>query len=68
MFLMKDKLVRSKLQIDASKVVRDHAKAFAYQNGLSLNEFVLLAIAEAGDAKLKKLVAEEIGKDKKLPK
>jgi hypothetical protein len=65
---MKDKTSRLRLQIDTSKEVRDYAKAYAYQNGLSLNEFVLLAIAESGDTKLKKLVAEDIGKDKKLPK
>ena len=64
---MKDDLVRSKFQIDASKKVRDHAKAFAYKNGLSLNDFVLLAIAQAGDKELKQLIQKEIGEDKKLP-
>ncbi len=65
---MKDKPVRSRFQIDASKTTRDYAKAFAYQHGLSLTDFVLLAMAEVGDSKLKKLVSEEVDKDKKLPK
>jgi hypothetical protein len=65
---MKDKATRLRLQIDTSKEVRDYAKAYAYQNGLSLNEFVLLAISDSGDSKLKKLVQDDIGKDKTLPK
>lgn len=65
---MKDKPVRLRFQIDTTKDVRDYAKAYAYQNGLTLNEFILLAIANAGDGKLKKLIESEIGKEKKLPK
>ena len=65
---MKQEPVRSRFQIDASKATRDYAKALAYKQGLSLTEFVLLAMAEVGDAKLKKLVKEEVGQDKKLEK
>lgn len=65
---MKDKPVRLRFQIDTTKDVRDYAKAYAYQNGLTLNEFILLAISSAGDSKLKKLIESEIGTDKKLPK
>lgn len=65
---MKDKPVRLRFQIDTTKDVRDYAKAYAYQNGLTLNEFILLAISNAGDSKLKKLIESEIGTDKKLPK
>lgn len=65
---MKQEPVRSRFQIDASKATRDYAKALAYKQGLSLTEFVLLAMAEVGDAKLKELIKDEVGTEKKLEK
>jgi len=57
---MKDEVKRSRFQIDASKKTRDRAKALAYEQGMSLTEFVLRAMATSGDDKLKKLIAEEL--------
>jgi uncharacterized protein (DUF1778 family) len=57
---MKKDPKRPRFQIDASKKIRDYVKALAYQRGMSMTEFVLTAMANAGDQKLKKLVAEEL--------
>ena len=57
---MKKDPKRPRFQIDASKEIRDYVKALAYQRGMSMTEFVLTAMATAGDQKLKKLVAEEL--------
>lgn len=52
---------RPKLQIDASAAVRERAKAVAYDRGMSLTEFVLLALAKQGDKKLTALIEEDLG-------
>ena len=57
---------RPKLQIDASPQIRQRAKAVAYARGISLKEFVLLALAKAGDKELAKLINKEL-KDSPLP-
>lgn len=59
---MKKDPKRPRFQIDASKEIRNYVKALAYQRGLSMTEFVLKAMSDAGDAKLKKLIAEELKK------
>lgn len=51
---------RPKLQIDASSDVRERAKAVAYDRGLSLTEFVLLALAKEGDKKLSGLIEKDL--------
>ena len=50
---------RPKLQIDTSPAVRQRARAVAIERGLSLNKFVLQALAKE-DADLKKLVNEDL--------
>jgi hypothetical protein len=52
---------RPKLQVDASPAVRVRAKAVAYDRGLSLTEFVLLALAKEGDKKLANLIEKDLG-------
>ena len=51
---------RPKLQIDASSQIRQRAKAVAYARGVSLKEFVLGALAKAGDRQLTKLIEKEL--------
>lgn len=51
---------RPKLQIDASPQIRQRAKVAAYARGISLKEFVLLALAKAGDKELAKLIEKEL--------
>jgi hypothetical protein len=58
---MVDMSTRPKLQIDASSAVRERAKAVAYDRGLSLTEFVLLALAKEGDKKLTTLIEKDLG-------
>lgn len=50
---------RPKLQIDTSADVRKRAKAVAYERDMSLNEFVLQALAKE-DKQLKKLVEKDL--------
>jgi hypothetical protein len=52
---------RPKLQIDASAAVRERAKAVAYDRGLSLTEFVLMALSKEGDKKLASLIDKDLG-------
>jgi hypothetical protein len=52
---------RPKLQIDASPAVRKRAKAVAYDRGVSLTEFVLLALSKEGDKQLTALIEEDLG-------
>lgn len=52
---------RPKLQIDASSAVRERAKAVAYDRGLSLTEFVLLALSKENDKKLSALIEKDLG-------
>ena len=52
---------RPKLQIDASSAVRERAKAVAYDRGLSLTEFVLMALSKEGDKKLASLIEKDLG-------
>jgi len=51
---------RPKLQIDASAELRQRAKAVAYERGLSLTEFVLLALSKEGDKKLAELIKKDL--------
>ena len=51
---------RPKLQIDASSQIRQRAKAVAYARGMSLKEFVLKALSQAGDKQLTKLIEKEL--------
>ena len=51
---------RPKFQIDAVPAIRDRAKAVAYGRGLSLTEFVLQALAKAGDKELTALIEKDL--------
>lgn len=51
---------RSQIQVDASPVVRNRAKAVAYGRGLSLTELVLTALAAVGDKELKNLIEKDL--------
>jgi hypothetical protein len=53
-------MIRPKLQIDISPQARDYLKALAYSRGQTLTEYILIAAAEAGDAKAKKLIEESM--------
>lgn len=52
--------VRPQIRIDTTEKVVNRAKAVAYGNGMSLTEFVLEALANAGDKELTKLIKEDI--------
>lgn len=52
---------RPQFRIDASAAVKNRAKAIAYSKGLSLNEFVLQALANSGDKELAKLIEKDLG-------
>lgn len=51
---------RPQFRIDTSAAVKNRAKAAAYSRGLSLNEFVLQALAKAGDKELAKLIEKDL--------
>ena len=51
---------RTRFQIDASVPVRDQAREVASRRRLTLTNFVLLALAKEGDAKLTKLIKKEL--------
>lgn len=56
----RDPILLKRQQIDASNDVRARAKAVAYDSGLSLTDFVLLALSKEGDKKLTALVEKDI--------
>lgn len=49
-----------KFQINTLPAIKARAKAVAYDRGLSLTEFVLLALAKEGDKELKKLIEKDL--------
>lgn len=51
---------RPKLQIDITVEAREHLKSLAYSRGQTLTQFILLAAAEAGDSKAKKLIEKSM--------
>lgn len=51
---------RTRFQIDASPTLIDQAKEVAIRRRLTLTDFVLLALAKEGDAKLTKLIEKEL--------
>lgn len=60
MYYNSDMTVRPKMQIDISEKTKNRAKSVAADQGISLSELVLLGLAKLGDAKLTRLVKEEL--------
>ena len=50
---------RPQLRIDVSEAVRNRAKAVAYNQGLSLTEYILQAMSQAGDKDLQRLIEKD---------